>query len=654
MRRGTRNIHHSLAHRMMEVEPIKTELDETQPMDPGLDGTSLDIAAEKRRELLELFPELRIGGDQIDFERLRLAVGESVDVGKERYGLTWPGKSECFNTIQAASMATLLPLPEKSIDFDTTENLIIEGDNLEVLKLLQKSYLGKVKMIYIDPPYNTGNDLIYPDDYSESLQTYLQYTGQVDPEGKKFGTNTDADGRFHSKWLNMMYPRLYLARSLLKEDGVIFVSIDDTEVASLRLLMNEIFGEDRFCGVIKRRAARKTAFLSKSMSDVCDYIMIYSRGELSQVLSVSFVSDNTRPVFNGGNKVTSRCIRSGTEARCKDGTYGAASYQVRSLAFTLASELVVKGGKTVNDVQVAGPWRINQDVLDKSVFVTRNFGFRRHVLDEEKEAAKALSDLLDDRLYYNEAGTEEVDKLFGTAGVFNNPKPTQLVCYLARAAGVQDDDIVLDFFAGSGTTAQAILDLNAADEGSRKFILVQLPEGTGRSDYPTIADIAEERVRRVIRQLADAGAAKLSLENGGQQDRGFRVFKLAQSNVKEWDASVAHDVEAVEAQLALSVDHLRHDRNDLDIVYEVLLKSGYPLSSRVSTEDIDGKRAHSLANGGFLICLERSLTLALIRAIAARKPERVLLLDEGFAGNDQLKTNAVQTFKEKNVVFRTL
>ena len=212
-----------------------------------LDLRSFGITDEKRAELLGLFPEARTEGGKIDFERLKLSLGETVDVGKERYGMNWPGKADCFRTIQTPSVGTLRPAPEESVNFDTTENLIIEGDNLEVLKLLQKSYLGKIKMIYIDPPYNTGNDFIYPDNFSESLQTYLEYTGQVDAEGKKFGTNTEADGRFHSKWLNMMYPRLYLARNLLRDDGVIFVSIDDHELDNLRKIMNEIFGEKNIC-----------------------------------------------------------------------------------------------------------------------------------------------------------------------------------------------------------------------------------------------------------------------------------------------------------------------------------------------------------------------------------------------------------------------
>src|SRR5215471_3617830 len=245
-----------------------------------LDLCSYDMAEDKQQELLRLFPEIRTEDGKIDFERLKLALGDMVDVGKERYGMNWPGKADCFKTIQAPSLGTLRPCPEESVNFDTTENLIIEGDNLEVLKLLQKSYLGKVKMIYLDPPYNTGNDFIYPDNYTESLQTYLEFTGQVDAEGRKFGTNTEADGRFHSKWLNMMYPRLYLARNLLSEDGVILVSISDHEVAALRFLLNEIFGEENFSAQFVWKSRKYPDSRAKTgVSTDHEYVVLFTRSD---------------------------------------------------------------------------------------------------------------------------------------------------------------------------------------------------------------------------------------------------------------------------------------------------------------------------------------------------------------------------------------
>ena len=249
----------------------------TMQLPEKLDLRSHDVAEDKRQALLHLFPEIRTEDGKVDFDRLKLALGEAVDVGKERYGMNWPGKADCFKTIQMPSLGTLRPCPEESVNFDTTENLIIEGDNLEVLKLLQKSYLGKIKMIYIDPPYNTGNDFIYPDDYSESLQTYMEYTGQIDAAGKKFSTNTETDGRFHSKWLNMMYPRLYLARNLLREDGVIFISIDDGELENLRKLCNEVFGEENFIACVIWQKVYSPKNSARHFSEDHDYVVLYAR-----------------------------------------------------------------------------------------------------------------------------------------------------------------------------------------------------------------------------------------------------------------------------------------------------------------------------------------------------------------------------------------
>ncbi len=249
------------------------------------DLRSHPIVEDKRRELLRLFPEIRTEDGKLDFERLKLALGEAVDAGRERYGMNWPGKADCFRTIQAPSLGTLRPAPEESVEWDTTENLIIEGDNLEVLKLLQKSYLGKVKLIYIDPPYNTGNDFIYSDNYTESLQTYLEYTGQVDAQGRKFGTNPETDGRFHSRWLNMMYPRLYLARNLLRGDGIIFISIDDVESANLKRVCDEIFGEECFVAQLVWKNKYNAGAQTKGFSSVHEYIFCYSRHPIESVLA---------------------------------------------------------------------------------------------------------------------------------------------------------------------------------------------------------------------------------------------------------------------------------------------------------------------------------------------------------------------------------
>lgn len=635
------------------------------------DLTSHDIADEKQQELLRLFPEIRTEGGKLDFERLKLALGEAVDTGKERYGMNWPGKADCFKTIQAPSMGTLRPCPEESVNFDTSENLIIEGDNLEVLKLLQKSYLGKVKMIYIDPPYNTGNDFIYPDNYSESLQTYLEYTGQVDAEGRKFGTNTDTDGRFHSKWLNMMYPRLYLARNLLREDGIIFISIDDCEVENLRRLCNEVFGEEAFIAqfVWKSRVSEDTR-AKTGVSNDHEYVVCYGAIE-SQAL-------------RGSQKDLAKFDNpDGDERgpwRSADLT-GLATKDARpNLHYNL-----VDPETGINYGCPPKGWRYDPKTMARKISEKRilwpadSAGRPRHklFLNEMESHFKNLSSVL---LNTNTAqGTRELIELLGS-DIVSFPKPTALMRLVIEQVA-NNDDIILDFFAGSGTTAHAVLDLNRQDGGNRKFILVQLPEPTGREDYPTIADITKERVRRVIQTISRGDAEKnakteknemnLSLElpptsslptpssapsaSPRDPDLGFRVFKLDTSNFKPWNAQLPHDAQALEQQLELHIDHICDDRTASDLLYELLLKSGSPLTTPTEPIGLADQTVYSVAGGALLICLERELTLELIRAMADLKPERIVCLDEGFAGNDQLKANAVQIFKTNGITsFKTV
>ena len=609
------------------------------------DLRSHDISESKRQELLRLFPEIRTQGDKLDFERLKLALGEAVDAGKERYGMNWPGKAECFRTIQAPSLATLRPCPEESVTFDTTENLIIEGDNLEVLKLLQKSYLGKVKMIYIDPPYNTGNDFIYPDNYTESLQTYLEYTGQVDAEGRKFGTNAETDGRFHSKWLNMMYPRLYLARNLLREDGVIFVSIHHVEIDNLKRILNEIFGEDHFIGLLTWKARVKPVNIGDAKhrpQSETEYVLIYEK---------TSVEGKFLPLFTGGtrtypHKINGRKYRLTTILKSNR----AANYR-STMSFELEGYTPPEGQR----------WQAGDDVIkqlfrDGYIEFKDGTPFRRYYEDEEGAEHDPFYCFVEvEWSSTSEAGKLELSELVGADHGFDTVKPTRLLTTLLQSCAGKDGDIVLDFFAGSGTTAHATLNLNKQDQGNRKFILVQLPEPTGRKDYQTIANITEERVRRVIKKLDDDDASKLDLDATKKQDRGFRVFKLAESNFSPWNADAPRDAEGLAKQLELHVDHVREGRTASDLLYEILLKSGFPLATPVEKLSLATKTVHGVAGGALLICLERALTLELVRAIAEKKPERVVCLDEGFAGNDQLKANAVQIFKNKGVTsFKTV
>lgn len=641
-----------------------------------LDLASMDIADERCQALLELLPEVRTEDGKIDFDRLKLALGEAVDVGRERYGMTWPGKAECFKTIQAPSLATLRPCPEESVNFDTTENLIIEGDNLEVLKLLQKSYLGKVKMIYIDPPYNTGNDFIYPDNFSESLQTYLEYTGQVDSDGRKFGTNTEADGRFHSNWLNMMYPRLTLARNLLRPDGLIACSIGQTELANLISLMNLIFGEENVISTVSR-VAKTTSNKGTYFAPSVDFVVIAGKGtEALQPFSLPPGEDYERgfrgidpdgrrykPVglYQASLDPLRGCVNQRYWIECPDGSLAIPpgshfpepvagrnlppidgtdkvwrwSWQTQKAR---ANELVFKETRSsplVNEELKPSKWNV----------------YVKQYLDRRLEEGVLPRDFLPE--FTNDKGTAALKDL-GLAEDFDFAKPVELVQW---AMALSDDmsGIVLDFFAGSGTTAHAVLEANSRSGGQRRFILVQLPEPSGRDALPTIADITKERVRRVIKKLDEADSGKLKIDGAARQDRGFRVFKLAESNFTPWDAGAADGVDALTSQLELHIDHTREGRTQGDLLYELLLKSGFPLTAKVEMLSVGGQSVYSVAGGALLVCLEKELNLELIREMAKLQPERVLCLDEGFAGNDQLKTNAVLTFRDAGVTaFKTV
>ncbi len=625
------------------------------------DLKSQDIAEDKRQELLRLFPEIRTEGDQIDFDRLKLALGEAVDVGKERFGMTWPGKADCFKTIQAPSLGTLRPCPEESVNFDTTENLIIEGDNLEVLKLLQKSYLGKVKMIYIDPPYNDGNDLIYPDNYAESLQTYLEYTGQVDSGGRKFGTNTDTDGRFHSKWLNMMYPRLYLARNLLRKDGVIFISIDEVELDNLKKLCSDIFGEENFEGIICwRRRHNQPNDRTKMIGKVSEFIVAWARD-----------GAELRRAGVGKIGLTGNFSNPDNDPR---GDWASKPWKVGSGQSGSRYKITTPGGTVLDEDWMGEQSTFNALLADnRIIFPNNGKGSPRKKYfksEREEEGQCATTWWPHTEVGHNQEASDEVAKLFGQKQTFDNPKPVRLLCNLISVGDASGQGIVLDFFAGSGTTAHAVLDLNKQDSSKRRFILVQLPEPLDSANKAqktaadfcnsigkpcTIVELTKERVRRVIKKLNDENADKLDLEGKQNQDQGFRVFKLAESNFKTWDANVPHEANTLQKQLELHVNHIREGRTSDDLFYEILLKSGFPLTTPVEAVTLAGKIVHSTAGGALFICLERELTLELIRAMAEKKPERVVCLDEGFAGNDQLKVNAMQIFKIKEITsFRTI
>jgi len=670
----------------------------TPPEEPEkLDLRSHDIADDKKAELLKLFPEIKTEGGKIDFDKLKLVLGETVDVGRERYGMNWPGKADCFKTIQQPSLGTLLPSREESVNFDTTENLIIEGDNLEVLKLLQKSYLGKVKMIYIDPPYNTGNEFIYPDNYSESLQTYLEYTGQIDDERRKFSTNTETDGRFHSKWLNMIYPRLYLARNLLRDDGVVFISIDDHEFENLRRVCDEVFGEENRLGIIVWKGATDNNPTQIAIEH--EYIVSYSRTKPSVSPVWKNSADDAKKLLlteferirtTAHGLLSSEQLQTKIRAfiRSNRESLGAIPHydRVDSRGLYTGSRKVhnPKPGGYIYDIhhpttnKVCVPpvngyrypkGRMNELLSEDRILFgedeTQIIQIKEYLSDYEGKLSSVIA--LDSR-----TGSNELTNLLGVQKVFPNPKPSSLLSELFDFV-TKEGDIILDFFAGSGSSAHAVLDLNTRTGKDRRFILVQLPEPLDPTEKDqsvaaafcdsigkprSIAEITKERVRRVLSNLDDATIPSSGglFETKIVLDRGFRVFRLGESNFQVWNGEeVRGDTNALSTQLDLHVDHIRDGRASEDILYEVLVKSGFELTTQINKIDSNGRTIYSIAEGAMLICLDRHLTHEVIKAMADLHPQRVVCLDEGFAGNDQLKTNAVQTMKAKGVTsFRTV
>lgn len=632
---------------------------------------SKDIAEEKRQELLRLFPEAQTEGGKIDFDQLKRALGETVDTGKERYGMNWPGKADCFRLIQSPSTATLLPVREESVRFDETENMIIEGDNLEVLKLLQKGYQSKIKMIYIDPPYNTGNDFIYPDDFADNLKNYLQYTGQANAEGKRFSDNLDTDGRFHSKWLNMMYPRLYLARNLLREDGVIFVSIDDSEVTALRSVLNAVFGEDCFISstIIQ---ANKRGQTYKEIAKTHEYLLIYSR-------SPEATLNELEKPGEGLPFSDSRGPYDLWELRNRNPKFGrfnrpnlyfpifAAPNKLDETGYSMIS-LIPDSDFTVeilprNSEGEDGCWRWGKDKLNEEdtasktpvVVARRRRDGGWNIYEKSRKSTTKAKSLWTDSEVISEQGTIELGAL-GLSEYFDHPKPTALVRKCLQI-GMSPGDVVLDFFAGSGTTASAALELNEGGQSGRRFILVQLPEPIGQTEtesdskFKTIADVTVERVRRVIERQDKDAEGKLDLQHEGKSRRheGFRVFKLAPSNFKVWDAHTDEGVEGVERQMELAVNHIMPDRTAEDLFYEILMKSEYPLTAKVKNFDAAGIAAYSVEDDALIVCVERKVTAEAVAAIAKRKPSKVIFLDEAFSGNDQLKANAKMNFESAGV-----
>ncbi len=635
---------------------------------PKFDLNSEDILETRQQKLLRLFPEVHTESGGINFDVLRSSLGDVVKVGPEGFGMSWPGKAECERVIQRQSIATLLPALEESVNWETTKNVIIEGDNLEVLKVLQKAYLGKVKMIYIDPPYNTGSDFIYPDNYTESLKTYLQYTGQVDAEGRKFSTNTESSGRFHSNWMNMMYPRLSVARELLREDGVIFISIDDSEVANLIQICNDIFGETNRIGFLPTVMNMKGNNDQFGFAGTHEYTIAYARNlaALEELGGIPLTPEDEveydQQDHIGRYKKGATLMRtgeSGAREKRPKGYYPIyVSSDLQEMRLTRKDSTDIEVYPVTRDGREMS-WRRSPETLAKSfseflITGTKNsIAFnKKQRLEDDRIRGKKPKSLLYKPEYASGNGTEQVKLLFDGARVFDNPKPKALLIDLIRI-GCPDGGIVLDFFAGSGSTAHAALEL--ADSGiDVSFVMVQLPEKLKKDvevdgkSLKSIFDLMRHRVFKVVEQLE-------SSTQNHEATLGFRTFRLAQSNFSVWDASeVEGDQRKLEQQLFAQVEHVLPGRSNQDVLVELALKSRYELTTPITTVMIDDCEVNKVANGEMIAIIASGLTVGVIREIASWKPKSVIILDRCFAGDDSLKANARKIFEDAKVDLKTV
>lgn len=599
-----------------------------------LDGKSMDIVSENVLKLKQLFPEV-FCEDKIDFERLQEVLGNYIDDREERYSFTWNGKSKAIRLAQTPSTGTLRPCKEESKNWDTTQNLYIEGDNLEVLKLLQKTYNGKIKMIYIDPPYNTGNDFVYHDDYSDNLKNYLDITGQVDGEGNRISSNTEASGRYHTNWLNMMYPRLRLARNLLTDDGVIFISIDDNEVFNLKKACDEIFGENNFITDICHKS-RASVSNDKIISSNHNHILLYSK--------------NYDLIFEHRKKIG---LNPNLDGFTNEGD-PRGPYKLTPVDGPGGEK---KGNPYYEFLGIKGYFRYSKETMEEKykkglIIKTANGLQQKYFLDQAINSRKTDTSWWDDGGLTSNA-TSDLIKLIG-GKFFDSPKNIELIKRMLKLFTHFDkESIILDFFSGSSTTAHSVIQYNLDDGGNRKFIMVQLPESTGekseayKAGYKNICEIGKDRIRKAGDKVVAENKDKDGIEN---LDIGFKVFKLDSSNIKTWNP----DFEDLEATLDDMVNNFVPGRPEEDVVYEIMLKYGIDLTLPMETIEINEKRIYSIGYGALIICLDNDITLDVVEGIVKLKEKlnseitRVVFKDNGFK-NDTVKTNALQILKRNNI-----
>lgn len=553
---------------------------------------SAAILTNNLSQLQELFPEVFAEG-KVRFDILRQLLGEAVDEGDEKYGLNWHGKRRARQIALTPSTGTLLPCPDESIDWATTQNLMIEGDNLEVLKLLQKSYAGKVKLIYIDPPYNTGKDFVYPDNFQDGIGNYLELTGQIEG-GVKLTANTESSGRFHTDWLNMIYPRLRLAKSLLTKDGAIFISIDDHELENLRIVCNEIFGEENFVGTFVWRRRASSSLADRLVSTDHEYVVVYQHTDFCSMGIPKDFDGYKNPDKDPRGPWVAGDLTVGMNKDLRPNQFYDLIDPITGVSFPA----------NPNRVWAYIPESMNRLLEEKRVLFPSDTT-RRPMLKRFKSELK--SDVNPVSTWLTEVGlntesTKELQDMFGQSP-FDYAKPTSLIKYIIKTS-VGDNELILDFFAGSGTTGQAALEVNA-EGGSRRYILVQLPEPVNQ-DFLTIAEITKERLRRAGKKIKDENP----MFSG---DTGFRVFKLDKSNIREWSP----DTENIAESLLDHHEHILEGRTEADIVYELLLKLGLDLCVPIESRAVAGKTIEAVGGGVLMLCLSEKILTKEVEAIAA-------------------------------------
>lgn len=556
----------------------------------------------------------------------------------EAYEFNWVGKQAARAEVLEPIKKTLRPVKEDSVDWDNTQNLYIEGDNLKVLKLLQKSYLGKVKMIYIDPPYNTGNDFVYHDDFAMSADEYAEASGSVDELGNKYIKNMDSNGRFHSDWCSMMYSRLMVARTLLTEDGVIFISIDEHEEENLKKISNEIFGCSNFVGTIIWERAFAPKNDAKYLSDSHDYVLVFAK-------TIDKFQIGLLPRSEEAN---ARYKNPDNDPR---GPWTADNMTVKTYSANYDYEIVTPNGSVMSPPN-GRCWFTSKERMDKLIQENRvwfgetggNMPRLKRFLCDVQQGMTATTIWKYTEVGHNQEGRQELKKLFDNKGYFDGPKPLRLISRILTIANLSANSIILDFFSGSATTAHAVMQLNAEDGGNRKFIMVQLPEETPedsearKAGYNTIPEIAKERIRRAGKKIKEDSPLTTA-----DLDTGFRVFRLDEGNYEDVKRSPK---DYNQDDLDLFLNNIKTDRNDLDLLFGCMLDWGVQLSLPMTQEVVDGKTIYTVNDGDLVACFAENVSEDVVKAMAEKMPLRVIFRDSCFA-QDADKINIYETFKQK-------